>query len=111
MLQFLYCAGCEYYVHPAGPICPECLSERLEPKGVSGRGSVFSYTINYQQWGEEPIDPYVIAIVEMEEQAGLQLTTNIVECDPMKVAIGMAVRVKFEQLRDVYLPVFVPDAG
>jgi hypothetical protein len=55
--------------------------------------------------------PYVLAIVEMDEQAGLRLTTNIVNCDIKTVAIGMRVRVLFEHCVDVWLPLFEPDLG
>ena len=51
----------------------------------------------------------MIAIVEMDEQSGLRLTTNIVNCDIQAVAIGMRVRVLFEQCADVWLPLFEPD--
>jgi hypothetical protein len=47
--------------------------------------------------------------VEMDEQLGLRLTTNIVNCDIQAVAIGMRVRVLFEQCVDVWLPLFEPD--
>jgi uncharacterized OB-fold protein len=50
----------------------------------------------------------VIAIVEIDEQPGLRLTTNIFHCAPGEVAIGMEVRVVFEQCDDVWLPMFEP---
>ena len=37
--------------------------------------------------------PYVVSYVQLEE--GPQLLTNIVDCDPDDVAIGMAVKVDF----------------
>jgi len=54
----------------------------------------------------------VVAIVELDEQPGLRLTTNIVHCAPDDVKIGMRVRVLFEDLgEDVYLPLFEPASG
>ncbi|KCZ93225.1 hypothetical protein HJO_05200 [Hyphomonas johnsonii MHS-2] len=44
----------------------------------------------------------------LEEQDGLNLTTNIVNCDPADVRIGMPVTVVFEQVEDVWLPLFEP---
>ena len=53
--------------------------------------------------------PYVVAIVELEEQPGLRLTTNVVGCEPEDVEIGMAVKVVFEDVGDdVFLPLFEP---
>jgi uncharacterized OB-fold protein len=56
--------------------------------------------------------PYALAIVELEEQAGLQFLTRLVDCRPEKVRAGLAVTVRFEPHGDVHLPVFAPaDAG
>ena len=107
-LRFLHCRSCGWWIHPAGPVCPNCLSRELEVEAVSGRGVVHAATVNHQPWipGFDP--PYSIAIVELEEQAGLRWTTNIVGCAPEEVTIGMPVRVTFEQYDDVWLPFFEP---
>ena len=49
-----------------------------------------------------------LALVELEEQADLRLVTNIVNCDPAEVGIGMPVQVDFEEQADVFVPVFKP---
>ena len=108
-LCFLRCEACSYYVHPPAPVCPECLGRELSPRPVSGRGTVHTYTVNHHPWipGFDP--PYVVAIVELEEQPGLRLTTNITGCEIDDVCIGLPVRVRFEQVADdVYLPLFEP---
>jgi acetyl-CoA acetyltransferase len=38
----------------------------------------------------------------------VRLTTNIVNCDPADVFVGMKVRVQFEHSEDVWVPVFEP---
>ena len=107
-LRFLRCQRCGYYVHPPSPICPIDLSKDLAPEPVSGRGVVHTFTVNHQSWipGYEP--PYAVAIVELEEQEGLRLMTNVVGCPPDDVHIGMPVRVTFEHHDDVWLPLFTP---
>ena len=45
------------------------------------------------------------------EQDDLRLATNIVNCEPAGVTIGMPVRVVFEQREDVWLPLFEPDVA
>jgi uncharacterized OB-fold protein len=109
-LRFLRCRACGYWIHPPTPVCPRCLSQALDIRAVSGRAVVHTFTVNWQPWypGFDP--PYVVAIVELPEQAGLRLTTNIVGCPPEDVAIGMPVRVTFEQYDDVWLPLFEPVA-
>ena len=54
---------------------------------------------------------HLVAIVELDEQPGLRLTTNIIECPPEEVYIGQSVRVVFEQKEDVWLPLFEPEEG
>jgi uncharacterized OB-fold protein len=107
-LRFLRCGACGYWLHPPGPICPACLSKELAPAAVSGAAVVHTFTVNHQPWipGFDP--PYVIAIVELPEQAGLRITTNIVGCAPDEVRVGMPVFVTFDEYEDVWLPMFEP---
>jgi uncharacterized OB-fold protein len=107
-LRFQRCQDCGYYVHPPGPVCPVCLSKNLAFDPVSGRATVLTYTINYQPWQPGQDVPYVVAIVGLKEQEGLNLTTNIVNCEPDDVTFGMPVVVTFKQVEDVWLPLFEP---
>jgi uncharacterized OB-fold protein len=110
-LRFQRCTACGTLVHPPAPVCPACLARTFDTLAVSGRGTVFSYTINHQPWvpGFDP--PYVVAIVEIDEQPDVRLTTNLVGIAPDAVEIGMAVQVCFEQWDDVWVPLFEPVAG
>ena len=108
-LVFMRCSACDTYIHPPAPVCPACLGRDHEPAAVSGRGEVVTFTINHQPWNPTVEVPYVIAIVELDEQKGLRLATNIVGCPPEKVRIGMRVRVTFLEREDVWLPLFTPD--
>jgi len=108
-LRFLRCRECGYWLHPPGPVCPIELSRDLEVAAASGRATVHTFTVNHHPWipGYDP--PYVVAIVELPEQEGLRLTTNLVNCEPDDVTIGMPVRVLFDHHDDVWLPLFEPD--
>ena len=110
-LRFLRCQDDGTYVHPPAPVCPECLGKNVSPEAVSGRATVLTYTLNHQQWVPAPDHPYCIAIVELEEQTGLRLMTNVVNCPAEDVRIGMAVKVLFEEHEDVFIPVFEPAGG
>ena len=107
-LRVLRCQTCGYYINPPAPICPVDLSKDLAPEPVSGRATVHTFTVNHQQWipGYDP--PYVIAIVEIDEQRDVRLMTNVVGCPPEEVHIGMPVQVTFDQHDDVWLPLFEP---
>ena len=107
ILRFQTCASCGYRTHPAGPVCARCLSTDLAYQPVSGLATVLTFTVNVQQWnpGQEP---YVIAIVGIDEQDDLRLTTNIIECDPWSVAVGDRVSVAFVERHGYHYPLFRP---
>ncbi len=51
--------------------------------------------------------PYVLDLVELEE--GVRMFTNIVECEPRDVKIGMEVEVTFVRANDqISIPYFKP---
>ena len=52
--------------------------------------------------------PHVLRIVELVEASALRLLTNLVDCDPRDVRIGMPVEVVFEPVENVFLPCFRP---
>ena len=107
-LRIVRCNDCGYYTHPPSPRCSRCLSENVEPSPVSGRGRVYTYTVNQRAWSPGLEVPYVIAIVALEEQPDLRLMTNVVGCSPDEVAIGMPVQVEFREQGEAFVPVFRP---
>ncbi|HEV8296518.1 MAG TPA: Zn-ribbon domain-containing OB-fold protein [Acidimicrobiales bacterium] len=108
VLRFLRCRACDYFVHPPRPYCPRCGGRNLAPETVSGWATVHTFTVNHQPW-DGSRDPYVIAIVAIEEQDDVRLTTNIVGCAPDDVYIGMPVHVVFADHDPVWLPLFQPE--
>lgn len=107
-LMIARCSDCRFYIHPPTGFCPACEGRNVKPERVSGRGKVYSFTVNYKAWLPGLPVPYVLALVELEEQAGLRLPTNIVGCDCGDVAIGMKVAVRFESVGDLHVPLFGP---
>ncbi len=93
------------------PFCPECASTRVDWFQASGRGTVYSYTVNRRGGADLPeyrnAGVYVLAYVELEE--GPRLMTNIVDCDPDSVRIGQPVEVVFHDTgQGTALPRFRP---
>ena len=103
------CKNCgTVFYYPRG-FCPEDLSADFEWVKCSGRGKVYTYTVTRQNQSSGFRDkvPYVMAYVELEE--GIRMLTNIVDCDPKDVAIGMSVEVTFEDVTpDISIPLFRP---
>lgn len=108
ILMITQCNGCARWVHPPAADCPDCGGD-LVARPVSGHGTVFTYTINHQPFNPALPVPYAIAIVELADQDGLRITTNIVDCDMDSIHIGLPVEVSLEQRQaDGAVPVFVP---
>jgi len=109
VLRMQRCQDCRWWIHPPLPICPKCLQKNLAPEVLSGGGTVFSYTVNHKSWGNGLKVPYIIGIVSLDEQEGLQLTSNILEVSRDAIRVGMRVTVAFEKDEDVWLPMFKPE--
>lgn len=108
------CQACQYYNHPPRPVCDNCSSDQLEFEPVSGRGTVYSYSLMHQKtiagFGDEV--PYLVVVVELEEQPGLFMLTNLPGARVEDVQIGQPVEVTFQPFADdVILPQFRLAAG
>lgn len=102
------CEACgEHQFYPR-TICVACGSPDPAYVEASGRGVVHTFTVIHQNrmpgWSDEL--PYVVAVVDLEE--GVRITSNVVDCDPGEVEVGMAVEVTFLREGELTLPRFRP---
>ena len=103
------CQRCDHTSFPPRPRCSRCLSQELVWVEMSGRGVVHSFCVMHDDLIQGFQPPYVIAHVELEEQTGLLLTVNILDCPVDQVRIGMPVEVAFKEVtEEVSLPQFRP---
>ena len=102
--------------------CPQCGQRQLYPRALctscagtpewrtaSGRGSVYTFTVIRQNWAEpfREMLPYVVAMVELAE--GPRLMSNVTDCAPEDVHVGMPVEAWFLPVEEgVALPQFRP---
>lgn len=101
------CTACGTLRHPPRPSCANCRSFDWEPLEASGRGTIFSYTVNHYPQVPAFDYPLVVALVELEE--GTRLIANVAGITPETVHIGMAVEAGFEDFDEgLSLPVFHP---
>lgn len=108
-LLIKHCDACgQYYFYPRD-FCPRCWSDRTTWVEAAGTGTVYTYSVVHSN-DLPPFPsrvPYVAAIVELDE--GPRLMTNVVDCDPSTVEVGMPVEVTFRRETDeITLPVFRP---
>lgn len=107
-LLITHCDACDHAIHPPEIICPECLSRSVTPRPALGTGTLYSFTVNHQQWRPDLALPYVIAVVDLDGEPGVRLTAEMREVDPAAVAIGQRVLVTFLPQDDVWIPQFIP---
>ena len=92
------CEVCGSTYFPSRKICPHC---RRDGKPVtvkfSGRGKVFTHTVIRAPSDDFKIySPYAVGIVQLEE--GPKVTSQITDCHPEDVYIGMPVEACFRKL-------------
>jgi uncharacterized OB-fold protein len=102
-LVILRCRACQEYVHPPRTRCAACRSLELEPTEVSGRGTVYSWSVMHSPGnpGFEDKLPFVVLVVELDEQARLITIGNLVDGDPADLRIGLAVEVVYEDVDEL----------
>lgn len=106
------CPDCGKFRFYPRAFCPECHSEKSEWVPVSGRGTVFAFTIGHRAPSAAfaPDAPYTVAIIELDE--GVRMMSNLVGCPPESVTIGLPVQVFFEVASpEISLPKFRPIAN
>jgi uncharacterized OB-fold protein len=105
------CRSCGKLQFPPDVCCVHCQAEDFDHAEVSGRGTIFSFAVVDRPLHAGFVDalPYVVALVELDDQPGLRVLTNIVDV-PAGVGLecGMHVEVAFEDRGGVVLPQFRP---
>jgi len=101
-LLVLRCQECGFLAHPSPDRCPRCAARALVAARMSGGGTVYSFTIVRRAFhpGFAAEIPYVVALVELPEQAGLKILSRVVNAAPEAVRIGLPVE-----------PVIVPEGA
>jgi uncharacterized protein len=102
------CQDCDSLTWYPRAICPQCSSLHTEWLEASGRGSIYSYSVNHRGEGAyQGSPPFVLAYVELDE--GPRMMTNIVEADEGDLRVGLPVEVVFHDTGEgVALPRFRP---
>jgi uncharacterized OB-fold protein len=108
-LLLQHCAACQRWIFYPRIQCPHCGAGEPRWRQASGRGTVYSYTVVYNNAPSAFIAevPYVVAVIRLEE--GVQMLSNIVDCDFGALRCDLPVEVTFRVLDERFtLPVFRP---
>ena len=101
------CADCGHVDFMPRHICPACWSDNRKWINAAGTGIIHSFSIVHRAPLPAFRDdcPYVVALIDLTE--GARMMTNIVGEDALKVAIGDAVEICFEDRGYIRLPQFM----
>ena len=114
-LRIQKCLECSKFRHLPTPMCPHCHSLLFDWSKVSGLGHVYSFIVVrnpvHAAIREKDQLPYNICLIELGEQEGLRLCSNVLNIAPEDIYIDMPVQVTFIPTVDepsVVLPMFIP---
>ena len=101
-LRVQRCGDCGHWRWTPQLACPACWSEDAEWRATGGKGEVYSFTVVHRPVDPSRfVEPYVLAVVRLDE--GPHMLTNIVDCEPSEVEVGMRVVVRFERIDDEFV--------
>ena len=98
------CHQCGYLQMYPGYVCRRCRSQDLGWQSVSGKGTIYSYSVQYRKVEGRAEAGTIIAVVTLEE--GPRSMTNILGVPPEAVHIGMDVFADYFHEGGFVLPVF-----
>lgn len=108
-LLFQRCRPCGHWIYPASPICPKCWSDDLAVAEVSGKGTVYFFTIVHQGAPVPGVEfPFPVAGVELVEQEALRYLATITDCRNEDIRCGMPVELTWTERMGTPAPVFRP---
>jgi uncharacterized protein len=107
------CGACGHRAFPPRPMCPRCRSVDRVWEDVSGRGTIWSWTVAHPPLLPVFMEfaPYAVIVVALDEDPNLRLVGNLVadidaaidSIDPATITMGEQVRAVFPVIDDVAL--------
>jgi uncharacterized OB-fold protein len=110
-LELCWCGACERFQHPPLERCRACAG-KTEFREVSGDGVLYSYIVVHRAVAPGYLDRpgHLIGLVELVEQEGFRLPTQLPDLDVQTVRIGMPLKADLVPLPGggFSVPVFRP---
>ena len=116
-LRITRCTACARFVWYPQPPCRFCGADALTWTTVSGRGTLFSWSVLHHAWIPQFKEqlPFVTALVALAEDPPVRFVSYIVDCPIESLRCDMPVHVVFRPLRypgvvgEVMAPMFCSD--
>jgi len=93
------CPTCNRVYVPARSICKDCFGQLDEWVEVSNKGTVLTYSIEYEPKPIQPVDPPVIYGIIQLDGADTGLVHMLGGVDPEQLRVGMRVQAVFSDER------------
>jgi uncharacterized OB-fold protein len=91
------CSGCGSVHFPPRRVCRECHGREFETVTLPDEGKVVTYTvIRVAPSAFTDEAPYAVALVELTD--GTRLMSQLVDCEPEQVEMGMPVKIEFRRI-------------
>ena len=92
------CSSCGTVYFPPRRVCAECAGREFTDVVLSNKGKVETFTIIKVAPDEfSDLAPYAVGLVELD--GGVRIMTQVVDCDPETIEIGMPVELEFRLIR------------
>lgn len=98
------CDGCARHIFYPRVLCPHCGSTQLSWRTASGNGAVHACSVVMGKPGTNT--DYAVVLVDLQE--GARMMSNVIDCDPHTVKIGMPLKVRIVEKEGKPLVVFAP---
>lgn len=115
-IRFPQCKDCNQFHWYPSTLCPFCHSPNIVWTPAKSQPRLFTWT--QVRWDLAPAyladfypkrGPYIVGLVEYAEIPNGRLPTNLIDCQPEDLRIGMPLEVVFQQINEkVFIPLFRP---
>ncbi|MFT7526771.1 MAG: putative OB-fold protein, partial [Arenicella sp.] len=104
------CDDCQTHRHPPQPMCEKCQSLNWSATESALAGSIHSFTVMH--YPEIPPFDYPNAIVLVDLDEGVRITSQLEGVDPQDIQIGSRVIAQIKEVQDgLSLPIFGIDTS
>src|SRR5215470_9753577 len=96
------CANCGQFRMPPTMFCPNCLSRELQWPVLPGLGTVYTFFVIRHPLNPGAADyvPFIPAVIDADDAPGMRFISNVVDCEPEDVKVGMRVKVVWHDVSD-----------
>ena len=101
-LVIQHCTDCGTFRHLPHVLCSSCQSSAHDWVESAGRGTVYTYTVVTHPVHDATaaVVPYNVVVVQLDDCGGVLVLSNLVDCAPEDVQVGLRVDAVFEPVTD-----------